>query len=173
MPVSEGTGLGTPLQATAVPGAGTSEVQTLTIGGTPTGGTFRLVFAGFTTAPITWSNVNATLLAAIQSALQALPTIGGGNATTAAGTLTAGIGTVLISFAGTLANRAVPTITVAENLMTGTTPTAAVAETTPGVDAAGLGAPRGARLINLSTGVMYINTGSATSPTWIVVGTQT
>ena len=38
-----------------VPSAGTDEVQTLTIGGTPTGDTFKLAFEGFITAAITWS----------------------------------------------------------------------------------------------------------------------
>ena len=166
MPVSEGTGLGTPLQSAGAPAAGTSEVQTLTIGGTPTGGTFRLSFLGFTTAAITWSNVNATLVAAIDAALEALPTIGTGNVVTAVGTAVAGIGTITLTFGGALAVRAVPTIGVADNSMTGTTPTVAVAETTPGVNATGLGAPKGALLIDTAAGALYQNTGTAAAPTW-------
>src|SRR5436190_23792973 len=78
------------------PGAGTSEVQTLTIGGTPTGGTFKIAFDGFTTAAITWSATNATLLANIQAALDALPNVGTNGLVAAAGTLTAGIGTITL-----------------------------------------------------------------------------
>lgn len=172
MPVIEG-GLGTPLTNAGVPGAGTSEVQTLTIGGTPTGGTFTLAFAGDTTAAIPWNSTNATLVASIDAALEALSTIGTGGVTTAVGTMTAGVGTITITFAGNLANRAVPTITVAANAMTGTSPTVAVAETTPGVNAAGLGAPKGALMTDTTNGKLYINTGTALSPTWTVAGTQT
>lgn len=162
----EGLGLGTPLQNAGVPGAGTSEVQTLTIGGTPTGGTFTLAFRGDTTAPITWSATNATLVANIDAALEALSTIGTGGVTTAVGTAVAGIGTITITFAGNLVNRAVPTITVAANAMTGTSPTVAVAETTPGVDAAGLGAAPGALMIDVTNKTLYQNTGTALSPVW-------
>jgi hypothetical protein len=166
MPTIEGHGLGTPIQSAGAPGAGTDEVQTLTIGGTPTGGTFTLSFQGLTTVPITWSNVNATLTATIQSALQGCPSIGGGNATVAAGTLTAGIGTILITFTGQLAKKAVPTLAVADNSLTGTTPTLAVAETTPGVDVTGRSAPKGALLIDTTNGALFQNTGTAASPVW-------
>ena len=50
----------------AVPGAGTDEVQTITIAGTPTGGTFKLLCRVATTEPITWVNVNATLVTCIE-----------------------------------------------------------------------------------------------------------
>lgn len=165
-PIIEGSGLGTPLQSAGVPGAGTSEVQTLTIGGTPTSGTFSLGFQGFATNAITWSNVNATLIAAIDAALEALPSIGTGNVATTAGTVTAGIGTILLTFGGALVNRAVPTIVVVNNSLVGTSPTVAVAETTPGVDAVGIGAPKGALAIDTVNGTLYQNTGSATSPVW-------
>jgi hypothetical protein len=152
---------------------GTNEVQTLTIGGTPTGGTFALSFDGFPTAAITWSATNATLLANIDAALEALPNIGTGGVTTAAGTLTAGIGTVTITFTGNNAAKAVSTITVANNSLTGTAPTLAVAKTTPGVDATARGATTGAGLVDTTNGILYINTGTALAPTWTKVGTQT
>ena len=89
MPVIEGSiGL---LQNAGAPVAGTDEVQTITIGGTPTAGTFTLTFEGFTTAAITWSNVNATLIAAIDSALELLPNVGSSGVVMAVGTMTAGI----------------------------------------------------------------------------------
>lgn len=155
------------------PVAGTDEVQTLTIGGTPTGGTFKLRYKGQTTAAIAWSATNATLLANIDAALEALSTIGSGNVACAAGTLTAGIGTITITFGGALAKKAVPLIAVHSNDLTGTAPTLAIAETTPGVDATHRGAPVGADLVDTTNGKKYINTGTATIPTWTVVGSQT
>lgn len=155
------------------PSAGTSEVQTITFGGTPTGGTFRLRFDGFTTADIDWSATNNTLRDNVDAALEALPNVGAGGVTTAVGTMTAGIGTLTVTFAGNLAARAVSTITVDNNSLTGTSPTVAVAETTPGVDATALGAPKGAELVDTTNGIAYINTGTALAPTWTKVGTQT
>lgn len=154
------------------PGAGTDEVQTITIGGTPTGGTFKLGFKGQTTAAIEWSATNATLIANIQTALRALATIGGANVNVAVGTMTAGIGTATVTFVGALGKAAVPTISVVQNALTGTAPTVSVAETTPGVRATGRGAPKGARLTDTTNGVAYINTGTADAPTWTKVGTQ-
>lgn len=155
------------------PGAGTSEVQTLTIGGTPTGGTFKLAFDGQTTGPITWSSTNNTLRDNVDAALEALTNIGTGGVTTAVGTMTAGIGTLTITFAGDLTKKAVNTITVADNSLTGTSPTLAVAETTPGVDADFRGAKKGALVTDTTNGILYINTGTALAPTWTKVGTQT
>jgi hypothetical protein len=172
--VIEGAGLGEPLTNAGAPVAGTNEVQTLTIGGTPSGGTFKLAFEGFTTAAITWSNVNATLLAAINAALDALPNGGTSAIVATAGTLTAGIGTVLLTFSGgNVQRKAVATMTVADNSLTGAAPTLAIAETTPGVDATGRTAPTGAHLIDTTNGKLYINTSTtALAPTWTVVGSQ-
>lgn len=151
---------------------GTDEVQTLTIGGTPDGGTFRLAFGGFVTGNIAWSATNNTLRDNVDAALEALPNIGTGGVTTAVGTMTAGIGTLTLTFAGNLGKRAVATVTVNNNSLTGTDPTVAVEETTPGVDASSLGAPKGAELTDTTNGVAYINTGTAAAPTWTKVGTQ-
>jgi len=170
MPIIEGAfGL---LQYAGTPSSGTDEVQTLTIGGTPTGGTFTLTFQSGTTSPITWSNVNATLLAAIDAALEALPNIGTGNVTTAAGTLTAGIGTITFTFTGALAKQDVGLMTATSSL-TGTAPTLAIAVTTPGVGIGGIGAPKGALLTDTTNGILYVNTGTPAAPTWTKVGTQT
>ncbi len=57
--------------------------------------------------------------------------------------------------------------------MTGSTPGLGIVETTPGVDACGLNAPKGATLTDTTNGVVYINTGTPTDPTWTVVGAQT
>jgi hypothetical protein len=174
MGVIEGAQSARPLSNAGAPGAGTDEVQTITIGGTPTGGTFRLSFDGRKTADIAWSATNATLIANIDAALEALPNIGTGGVVTAVGTMTAGIGTATVTFSGTTtAKKAHPTILVERNDMTGTAPTVAVAETTPGVDQTGRGAPKGALLVDSTNGKLYINTGTADAPTWTVVGAQT
>lgn len=159
-------------QNAGAPVNGTNEVQTLTFGGTPTGGTFKLAFDGHTTGPITWSATNNTLRDNVDAALEALPNIGTGGVTVAVGTMTAGIGTLTITFAANLAKLAVATITVALNSLTGTSPTLAVAETTPGVSATARGAAPGAKLTDTTNMKLYINTGTALEPTWTVVGTQ-
>ena len=161
-----------PFENAGVPGAGTSEVQTLTFGGTPTGGTFTLAYDGQTTAAITWSATNNTLRDNVDTALEALTNIGTGGVTTAVGTMTAGVGTLTITFAGDLAALAVNTITVGTNSMTGTDPTVAVEETTAGVTASFRGAKKGALVTDTTNGVLYINTGTALAPTWTKVGTQ-
>jgi hypothetical protein len=166
-------GLVRQMRSTAgAPTAGTDEVQTITIGGTPTGGTFTLRYRGRTTAPITWSSTNGTLIANIDAALEALDVIGTGGVTTAVGSMTAGIGTATVTFVGTNAKKAHETMTVGTNSLTGTAPTVAVAETTPGVNASHRGAPVGASLVDRTAGKAYINTGTATVPTWTVVGSQ-
>jgi hypothetical protein len=163
-----------PFAGATAPSAGTDEVQTITVGGTPTGGTFRLRFRGEDTADIAWSATNATLVANIDAALGALGSVGGAdNVTVAAGTLTAGIGTITVTFVAALGKKAVPTIQVASNDLTGTSPTVAVAETTPGVTATARGVPKGATYIAEDTGVHYSNTGTTSAPTWTVIGSQT
>lgn len=162
-----------PYEVAGVPVQGTNEVQTLTIGGTPTGGTFKLAFDGHTSGPITWSATNVTLLANIQAALNALPNVGTNGIVAAEGSLIAGIGTITLTFGGNLINLVVPTMTVANNSLTGTAPTLAVAETTPGVTATQRGAKKGALLIDTTNGILYINTNTALDPTWTKVGTQT
>jgi hypothetical protein len=108
-------------------GSPTNEVQTLTVTGTPTAGTFRLSFRSVSTANIAY---NATS-AAVQAALEALSTIGAGNVVCAGGPLPAS--PVTITFQGTLAGANQPLLGVNSVAFTGgTTPTAAVAETTPG-----------------------------------------
>jgi hypothetical protein len=168
--VAEGLGLGTPLQNAGAPVAGTDEVQTLTIDAT--GGTFKLAFDGFVTAAIAWNATNNTLRDNVDAALEALSNIGAAGVTTAVGTMTAGVGTLTITFAGNLGKKAVNTITVANNSLTGTA-TLTVAETTPGVDATARGCAPGALLVDTTNKLLYQNTGTALAPTWTKVGTQT
>lgn len=163
-----------PYESAGAPSAGTSAVQTLTFGGTPTGGTFKLAFDGFTTAPITWTAVDATLISAIDTALEALPNIGTAGVTVADGTLTDGIGNVTITFGGNLAKLAVPLITVSSSSLTGTAPTVAFEEeSTAGVTASFRGSKKGAIVTDTTNGVVYVNTGTTgLNPTWTKVGTQ-
>jgi hypothetical protein len=153
------------------PSDGTTEVQTLTIGGTPTGGTFKLAYEGQITASITWSATTNTLLANIQAALRALATIGSAGITATEGSLSSGIGTVTLTFGGNLAKLVVPLITVALNSLTGTAPTLAVTEATPGVTATERGAGPGALLVDVTNKTLYQNKGTALAPVWTLVGT--
>lgn len=157
-------GLG-PYTMAGTPSNGTDEIQTITIGGTPTAGTFTLTFDGHTTGAITWSATNATLLANIDAALEALPNIGVGGVTTADSTLTAGIGALTVTFTANNAKKNVALMTYT-SLLTGTAPTIAVATTTAGVDASFRGALPGATLNDITNADFYVNTGTALSPIW-------
>lgn len=151
------------------PSAGTSHVVTLTFGVGTSAGNFKLTFDGYTTANIAWSATNATLVANIDAALEALASIGTGNITTAVGTMTAGIGTITVTFTGDLAVKSLGNITVNTQTTGGTLSTAI---TTQGVDATHRGAPIGATLTDTTNGKEYINTGTTLAPTWTVVGAQ-
>src|SRR5205085_5126746 len=138
-----GPGVYGPYYFPGPPVAGTNAVQTLTIGGTPTGGTFKLSYEGRRTGNIAWSATNATLLASLQAALDAIT--GTSWIVATAGTLTAGIGTILLTFSGgDVAARAVNLIVIDTNALTGTAPTLAIATTTPGVNATYRDAQKGA-----------------------------
>lgn len=128
---------------------GVNEVQTLTITGTPTGGTFKLSFKGIKTAAIAY-NANA---ATVQAALEALISVGTGNVSCGGGALP---GTpVTITFQGALAAGPQPVVVfeTADNALTGgTSPTGSVAVTTKGVAAQALKAWNPAKLANPTTG---------------------
>jgi len=150
-----------------------NEIQTITFGGTPTTGTFKLGYGGQTTAAITWSSTNNTLRDRIDTALEALSNIAPGEVTCAVGTMTGGVGTITVTFSGALAETDVELMTVEDNsLDDATDPTLVIEETTPGVDATLRGASIGAVIRNVSDGKLYINAGTAQEPTWTVVGLQ-
>jgi len=102
----------------------TDEVQTVTITGGPTGGTFTLTFSGQTTAAIAYNATAAT----VQTALQALSNIGAGNVTV---TGNAG-GPYTVDFVGTLANTDVAQMTATPSFTGGTSPGVTIATTTAG-----------------------------------------
>jgi hypothetical protein len=89
------------------------EVQTVTITGSPTGGTFTLTFGGNTTAAINWNDSAAT----VQTRLTALASIGSNNATVSGGPGPATPFTV--EFIGTLADASQSLITLNNNSLTG------------------------------------------------------
>lgn len=116
-----------PTNATSALAVAASEVQTITITGTPSGGTFTLTYAGQTTAPIAY-NANA---GAVQSALQALSTVGSGAVTVGGGP---GPGTPYVAtFTGILAGLNLAQMSASGASLTGgTSPLVAVTTTTPG-----------------------------------------
>ncbi|MFI0929627.1 hypothetical protein ACH4TP_37750 [Streptomyces sp. NPDC021012] len=117
----------TPALDVPVPAAGADEVQTVTITGTPTGGTYTLTFSGQTTSGIAF---NATA-SAVQSALEALSNVNPGDVICAGGPHP---GTpVTVTFGGQYDGQNVPQMTASSAGLTGgTTPTVTVTTTTPG-----------------------------------------
>lgn len=147
------------------PVAGTTEVQTVTVTGTPTGGTFKLEFKGQRTGTIAYN----AAASAVQTALRALSTISGSNVTV---TGSAG-GPFTVTFAGDLAKKALPLLTLKENALTGgTAPSVTVVEATPGVDASHRGARTGETLTDTTNKKVYVNTGTATVPVWTELGEE-
>jgi hypothetical protein len=107
--------------------AGTNEVQTITITGTPTGGSFTITVNGETTTAIPYNATAAQVLAA----LLALPSFVYGDLATGGGPLP---GTpVTVTFQGRYSGSNVAQMTTTDSLTGGTTPASAVTTTTPGV----------------------------------------
>jgi hypothetical protein len=103
------------------------EIQSVTITGTPTGGTFVLRFGGQNTSALNW-NCTASQM---QTALQALSSIGSGNALVTGGP---GPGTAFtVEFTGTLGYASQALITLQTNSLTGgSSPSVAIAEVKDG-----------------------------------------
>lgn len=164
MAIIEGT-LGI-LQNAGAPVNGTDEVQTITPSAAPASGTFKLKFEGFTTSALVY-NVSAANMAA---ALNALPSIGAGGVAVG---LDLGVYTVTFSGAN-VAKQAQSLIAVVESALLDAAEaevTLAVAESTAGVDASGLGSLKGCLLIDVSNGELYINKGTLAAPSWKKVTT--
>lgn len=112
------------------PLVGINEVQTVTITGGPTSGTFTLTFAGQTTAALQF---NATAQQ-VQTALRALSTIGSGNVNVAG---SAG-GPYSVTFVGDLSSLNVAAMTATASLSGGSTPGVTVSTPTTGDPGTGL-----------------------------------
>lgn len=106
---------------------GTSEIQTVTITGSPTGGTFTLTYAGQPTTAIAYN----AAAAAVQSALAALSTIGSGNVAVSG---SAG-GPYTVTFQGALAHTDVAAMIATGSLTGGSTPAVGVTTGTGGANA--------------------------------------
>jgi hypothetical protein len=108
-------------------GGTTSELQTVTVTGTPTGGTYTLTFSGQTTAGIPY---NATA-AQVKTALEALSNINPGDVVVGGGPHP---GTaVTVTFSGQYAGDNVAQMTASGTSLTGgSSPAVAVATTTAG-----------------------------------------
>lgn len=106
---------------------GTNAVQTVTISGVPTGGTFTLTYAGQTTTALAFNATAAT----VQAALIALSNIGPNDVT-----VTGGPGPAtpyVVTFVGTLGDEPIALMTATSSFTGGTSPTTAVTSTTTGV----------------------------------------
>jgi hypothetical protein len=148
----------------------TNEVQTLTFGGAPAGN-YILSVRGYQLT-IAWSNVNATLLAALQAALDGVPGVGAGSIVATAGALTAGVGTVLLTYSGvSVAGRPQGGIVVISPPSPGTL---SVAITTPGAEQNPPLPGKHALYMNLTTGQVYSNSGGTpAAPVWALLAVQT
>jgi hypothetical protein len=108
--------------------AGANEVQTVTISGSPTGGSFTLTFDGDTTDAIAFNAAAST----VQARLRALDSVGGANVKV---TGSAG-GPYTVTFQNDLADEDVPALTADPSGLTGgSSPNVAVATTAGGVPA--------------------------------------
>ena len=133
--------------------ANVSEVQTVTITGTPTGGTFTLTFDGVTTAAIAY---NATA-AAVQTALEGLPNIQPGDVVCTGGALPGTL--VTVTFAGRWLGKNVPQMTAASGSLTGgSSPTVTVATGTGGGSASSDGTETLAGFLFCSVKAPAVNT---------------
>lgn len=123
-------------------GNGTNCVQTLTKGGTITGGTWTLTFGGQTTGAIL-----ATATAAeVQAHLERLPNVRPGDIIVSGGPITTA--NLVLTFGGQQAAKVVPAVTVNTASLVGAAPTITPSITTAGatgtnLDSQGRGAPAG------------------------------
>ncbi len=143
----------------------TNTVETITFGGTVTGGQFTLSFNNTgsggsingSTNPINYSTASATLQSSIQSALDGL--MGAGNTLVSASSATS----VTVTFQNSLGDTSQPAMTTSSSL-TGTNPTVSAAVTTEGFAAwsltpnVGTGPNAGEIGIALSSSVPNSNT---------------
>lgn len=117
---------------TLIERAATSEVQTVTITGVPTGGTFTLGFDGQVTGDIAFDATNTV----VDAALEALSNLAPGDVTVTGGP---GPGAPFtVTFASSLGN--VPMLTLVDNELTGgTAPTVTIVTGTPGSNLTAIG----------------------------------
>jgi len=108
-------------------GSAANEVQTVTVNGAPTGGTFTLGINGVNTDPIAYNASAADVEAAL---------VATGQVRDADVTVGKASNVYTITFSGELAGQNVPTLTQTSALTGGTTPSVAVGTTTQGTEGA-------------------------------------
>lgn len=108
-----------------------NEIQTLTITGSPTGGSFTLTYDGQTTDSISFDATAAD----VQAALEALSNIGPGNVICDGGPLPDN--EVTIEFVRDLGQQSLSLITSTDSLTGGTDPATSIVETVAGMDLLG------------------------------------
>lgn len=150
---------------TAAPVTAVNEVQTATQSGTWTSGTFTVSILGQTTAPIAYNATGAN----VATALNLLNVVG---ASGFGGTGSAGGPFVLTASGGNVSAKDIPLMVYNTAGIVGGG-TIANVETTKGVEASGYGTVKGTMFTDNSTGIAYVNTGTATSPVLTKIGTQT
>ncbi len=107
---------------------GTNCIQLVTIGGTPDGGSFKLITNGGATARILWSDTD--LVVNVQDALDTI--LGTDNTLVEDVSLTDGIGVFSVTFQNLQGSKVVPVMTY-KNSLTGTSPTVVIEIDTDGV----------------------------------------
>ena len=149
-----------PLESEGVPTNGVSHVDSVNV--SASSGTYVLSFQGFRTTPLAF-NANG---AAIQAAMEALPSIGAGNISVVGNQPS----TAQMTFQGSLARKSLPALIVDRNDTDGSILQQIL---TPGSDGFRRGSGEGALVIDVTNAKSYINTGTEFVPAWTVVGTQT
>jgi cyclophilin family peptidyl-prolyl cis-trans isomerase len=138
-------------------GAAVNAVQTVTVNGNPTGGTFTLSLNGVASAPIAF---NATA-SQVQAAVAALPSplsgatgpIGAANVNV---TLSNGVYTITFAFPAPNAGATVPILSAFSNLTGGISPSVSVIQTVPGQPTnAALGGSQGGIPLNNYSGTNF------------------
>lgn len=117
----------------------TDEVQTVTITGTPSGGTFTLTYSGQTTGPIAYNAPAAT----VQAALVALSNIDTGDV----GVSGSAGGPYTVTFTGALADENLAQMTATGSFTGGSSPAVNVTTATQGGSSTGSGGAQTARAI--------------------------
>lgn len=148
----------------SAPVDGVDEVHTLTISGSPGGGTFTVTYNGVTSGNIAY-NASA---AVVKAALEAMSSIGTGNVDVSG---SAG-GPYTVTLKEFLGGKPIGALTVAHAFTGGSTPDIADAITTPGVTGSFRGeAAKAAICHRTDTPNIYVNKGSLYKPSWKQVTT--
>ena len=140
------------------------QIETITVNGSPTGGTFTLTHGGQTTAAITYDGTASGTAANIQTALTALSTVGTSDITGLSNALVDGISATefTVEWRQALGGTVFPVMTHADSLTGGTSPSLSISITQASVPTvtATATAVGSAGNVNPNT-LVYINSGIA------------